>query len=69
MLVSDDINDEPLFAKTNEELRQLDADALVVEFQKTTFITDTVRIECEAEMEFGCKCDWNIGRFKREFKK
>jgi len=49
--MSDDIQDEPLFSMTTEELRQIDADQLVAEFQKVTNVSPRMRRECEYELE------------------
>jgi hypothetical protein len=42
--------DEPLFSFTDEELRQRDANLLIVEFQKVTIVSPRMRRECEAEL-------------------
>jgi hypothetical protein len=54
-MIMDVDGDEPLFAKTNEELCQLDADALVVEFQKATLKIRTHKSNSAAAIvaEFG----------------
>jgi len=54
--------DEPLFSMTDEELRQLDADQLVLEFQKVTTVSPKMRRECTAELEEAKK---NNYRFKK----
>jgi hypothetical protein len=60
--MSDDIQDEPLFALTEEELRQRDANLLVAEFQKVTSVSPRMRRECEYELEEAKK---NNYRFKK----
>ena len=60
--MSDDIQDEPLFSFTDEELRQRDANLLIVEFQKVTIVSPRMRRECMAELEEAKK---NNYRFKK----
>jgi hypothetical protein len=45
-----DIDDEPLFALTEEDIKLLKADRAKIEFALTTYVSDEVRRECEAEL-------------------
>ena len=45
-----DCHDEPLFSLTDADLAILKADKTMIDFALTTFVTDEIRRECEAEL-------------------
>lgn len=45
-----DCYDEPLFSLTDADLAILKADKTMIDFALTTFVTDEIRRECEAEL-------------------
>ena len=44
-------SDEPIFALSEEALKNMTLAQARVEFNRTTFISDKVRAECTAELE------------------
>lgn len=52
------IEDEPLFALSEADLAVLNAEKNLVTFALTTYVSDEIRKECEAEMERGRKSGW-----------
>lgn len=45
-----DIEDEPLFALSEEDLARLKADRDKIDFARTVVVSEEVRRECEAEL-------------------
>ena len=45
-----DIEDEPLFALSEADLAIMAAEKMLVDFTLTTFVSEDVRVECEAEL-------------------
>jgi len=53
-------DDEPFFAMSEADLALLLAEKNLITFALTTYVSDEVRKECEAEMELGRKSGWRI---------
>ena len=53
-----DIDDEPLFSLSEDDIARLKADRAKIAFTLTTHVSDEVRRECEAELERGRKSGW-----------
>ncbi|MGA7854805.1 MAG: hypothetical protein WCA15_15875 [Candidatus Acidiferrales bacterium] len=53
-----DIDDEPLFNYNEEEMNKMAADSGLLQFQRTTYVPNEVREECQKELAEGQKRGW-----------
>jgi hypothetical protein len=58
VLTMADIDDEPLFSLSDEDIAKLKADRIKLDYTVSVHVSEEVRRECEAEMERGRKSGW-----------